>query len=782
MTENNPPWPQLSYTLATSLYQQGQHKTFLTQSECDLFEKALASYSDWIHFLDNNTDLVCFRTRAMLAEQLLLPTSADEIPVLDVYHSLEFDMPVMLEQRRLDYEEQQKNEEVIEERKVIPILNDSDHFDLKYLLQGISENRSKTSLSDRELRNLLLDVKPHKSKWANDDRIGQEDLYEACEKVLIDLKNHNEHAAPFLNKVSKREAPDYHEVITEPMDLGTVSKKLKNFQYKTKKEFSRDLYLIYENCLLYNTHPSSEYRKHATAMKRKTDRLLLKVPDIEIKDQKMDDSVIMDEEESEEEEEEEHDDGRERTGIKGRYSGKNPHHHHEKEEHDEVEAQEEIEFDLRAQTWLDLTKKTRARLTTDIEKQYQFDFGNRHILTRSSLDMHRFSLFEKYHDKPKILKKLMRYSSSTLSKMIQYNITDFDQDEDEEDNGSFFFEKKKKMNEEESMEERLDLFLPEYVLTCGLPRIEGVKEEEDDDDELERSMESLDIYSSTKCPRNGLNMPMDQNIQTLNQIRSIYQKCDMIRKDTPINPEFTRTIHSDTSLPIPTCTSNKPITIDKESSEQMIQRSLVQLLSHAGFEGANSSALNVLTDMMTEYLGNLGKTLRYYFDDYDKEMDGEEIMLHSLYENGINGFSELEDYIMDDVVKYGTRLNDVKRKLEYTFKDLVSNSTDEVTTHNETMFDDEQVLISGVFGDELGEDFFGFKELGIAQEYNMNTLNVPSKLWFGKEIFKKDEQRATTKAPITPAIHKNNHSRHLHRSITTMVQETTRRPSRSIRR
>jgi transcriptional activator SPT7 len=62
---------------------------------------------------------------------------------------------------------------------------------LKYLLQGISENRAKTSLSDRELRNLLLDVKPHKSKWANEDRIGQEDLYEACEKVLIDLKNYS---------------------------------------------------------------------------------------------------------------------------------------------------------------------------------------------------------------------------------------------------------------------------------------------------------------------------------------------------------------------------------------------------------------------------------------------------------------------------------------------------------------------------------------------------------------------------------------------------------------
>jgi transcriptional activator SPT7 len=102
--------------------------------------------------------------------------------------------------------------------------------------------------------------------------------------------------------------------------------------------------------------------------------------------------------------------------------------------------------------------------------------------------MHRFALFEKYHDKPKIVKKLMRYSSSTLSKMLQYNITDFDQNDDDEDgdNGSFFFEKKKQ-KKEENMEERSDLFLPEYALTCGLPRIEGIKQEQDEQEEdLER--------------------------------------------------------------------------------------------------------------------------------------------------------------------------------------------------------------------------------------------------------------------------------------------------------
>lgn len=38
------------------------------------------------------------------------------------------------------------------------------------------------------------------------------------------------------------------------MDLGTVTKKMKNLVYRSKKEFADDLYLIYDNCLTYNTN------------------------------------------------------------------------------------------------------------------------------------------------------------------------------------------------------------------------------------------------------------------------------------------------------------------------------------------------------------------------------------------------------------------------------------------------------------------------------------------------------------------------------------------------
>lgn len=48
------------------------------------------------------------------------------------------------------------------------------------------------------------------SKFASDDRVGQEELYEMCDKILDELRLYKEHSFPFLNKVNKRDAPDYY--------------------------------------------------------------------------------------------------------------------------------------------------------------------------------------------------------------------------------------------------------------------------------------------------------------------------------------------------------------------------------------------------------------------------------------------------------------------------------------------------------------------------------------------------------------------------------------------
>lgn len=104
-----------------------------------------------------------------------------------------------------------------------------------------------------ELFRLLLEARPHSSKWFDPGRLGQAELYEGLERVLLDLKAFSPHSTPFLHRVSKKAVPDYCNVILRPMDLGTMHKKLRNREYASKQEFAADLQLIHDNCLTYNT-------------------------------------------------------------------------------------------------------------------------------------------------------------------------------------------------------------------------------------------------------------------------------------------------------------------------------------------------------------------------------------------------------------------------------------------------------------------------------------------------------------------------------------------------
>ena len=62
--------------------------------------------------------------------------------------------------------------------------------------------------------------------------------------------------------MAKRDAPDYYDVIKNPMDLGTMLRNVKSSRYKTKAQFMRDLDLIWDNCLIYNSEPVSGSLAH----------------------------------------------------------------------------------------------------------------------------------------------------------------------------------------------------------------------------------------------------------------------------------------------------------------------------------------------------------------------------------------------------------------------------------------------------------------------------------------------------------------------------------------
>ncbi|KAK3100975.1 Transcriptional activator spt7, partial [Teratosphaeriaceae sp. CCFEE 6253] len=155
---------------------------------------------------------------------------------------------------------------------------------LKHLIARIDAKRQLVKASDNQLRTLISEVRKGRSKWASEDRVGQEELYEAAEKVLMELKAMTEYAQPFLQRVAKREAPDYFQVIKTPMDIGTMIKKLKQLAYKSKKDFVDDLNLIWANCLKYNSSPEHPFRKKALYMRKETDKLIPLIPEIVVKD------------------------------------------------------------------------------------------------------------------------------------------------------------------------------------------------------------------------------------------------------------------------------------------------------------------------------------------------------------------------------------------------------------------------------------------------------------------------------------------------------------------
>ena len=237
------------------------------------------------------------------------------------FYTLENDRDAMLEQEKLDELDRQVEAEVSghgtsggqagstsgrgEQHSKLSNANlGASSLTLKHLIARIDAKRDQVRASDAELRNLMSEVRKNRSKWASEDKVGQEELYESAEKVLSELKAHTEHSTAFLTRVNKREARDYYDskfriardirviwdryannslVIKKPMDLGTMTKKLKQLAYNSKKEFVDDLNLIWSNCLKYNADPTHFLRKHALAMRKETDKLIPLIPDIVVR-------------------------------------------------------------------------------------------------------------------------------------------------------------------------------------------------------------------------------------------------------------------------------------------------------------------------------------------------------------------------------------------------------------------------------------------------------------------------------------------------------------------
>lgn len=78
------------------------------------------------------------------------------------------------------------------------------------------------------------------------------------------MKNHSS-AWPFLKPVDPIEVPDYYSFIKYPIDLKTISDRLRQNYYCNPKLFKADLNRMLTNCKKFNDE-HTEYYKAAVTM------------------------------------------------------------------------------------------------------------------------------------------------------------------------------------------------------------------------------------------------------------------------------------------------------------------------------------------------------------------------------------------------------------------------------------------------------------------------------------------------------------------------------------
>ncbi|XP_072167720.1 nucleosome-remodeling factor subunit BPTF-like [Diadema setosum] len=97
-------------------------------------------------------------------------------------------------------------------------------------LQGLAKQKTLTSKDYDHLKKMLRQLQSHKMAW------------------------------PFIEPVSELDAPDYYDVIKEPMDLSTVEDRLKNKHYVKLSDFAADIGKIFDNCRYYNPTDTPYYQ------------------------------------------------------------------------------------------------------------------------------------------------------------------------------------------------------------------------------------------------------------------------------------------------------------------------------------------------------------------------------------------------------------------------------------------------------------------------------------------------------------------------------------------
>lgn len=196
-----------------------------------------------------------------------------------------------------------------------------------------------------------------------------------------------------------------------------------------------------------------------------------------------------------------------------------------------------------------------------------------------------------------------------------------------------------------------------------------------------------------------------------------------------------------------------------------LQRSVAKIFYHTGFEEYQPSAIEVVTDIAADFFQNIGATIKSYMEtpkvpvvesqdqapaaDWKPAYTEPEIVLHTLSAFGLN-IEDLESYIKDDVDRLGTKLTTAHERLKSLLTDLLRPALADGGEDGSRAFaDGSEQFVGGDFAEDIDEDFFGFKELGLDREFGLATLSVPLHLLQNRMFNAAQSQTANPTQAVT---------------------------------
>ena len=201
-----------------------------------------------------------------------------------------------------------------------------------------------------------------------------------------------------------------------------------------------------------------------------------------------------------------------------------------------------------------------------------------------------------------------------------------------------------------------------------------------------------------------------------------------------------------------------------ETCRSAMQRSVAKIFYHAGFEELQPSALDTITDIAGDYFQKLVHTFNVYREVEKKPAAGvfaergarfqprftpEEVILHTLNENG-HDVDSLESYARDEVERLSNKLGQIHERMKSHLADLLRPALTDGGADGSGAFNDgSEQFVGGDFAEELGEDFFGFKALGLDKDLGLEMLSVPLHLLQSRVRSQYQMQTQTAGGPVS---------------------------------